>query len=117
MITPAEKALQEARGRYGFLTRANVEALAADPDHRLDAVLVRCGGGRFSCPAQDAEHFIALITDNPRADYVRDVSIPVGGGSFDPLSDRRRRQADPRREYYPDLINDEIAHSDADPGL
>jgi hypothetical protein len=120
----AERALMNAQARHGFLTKGEVHALAEDNDHRLDAVLIRCGGGRFSCPAQDAEHFIKLIEREPYGDFVRDVSIPFGGGSFDP------RRPDPRpavvvvgrdffdgREYYPDLVNDELAHSDADPGL
>ena len=40
---------------------------------RLAPVLVRCGGGRFTCPAQDAKHFIRIITEH-NEDYVRDVS-------------------------------------------
>jgi hypothetical protein len=40
---------------------------------RLAPVLVRCGGGRFTCPAQDAKHFIQIITEH-KEDYVRDVS-------------------------------------------
>ena len=39
----------------------------------LAPVLVRCGGGRFTCPAQDAKHFIQIITEHGE-DYVRDVS-------------------------------------------
>lgn len=40
---------------------------------RLAPVIVRCGGGRFTCPAQDAKHFIQIITEHGE-DYVRDVS-------------------------------------------
>jgi len=45
--------------------------------NRLFPLLVRCGGGRFTCPAQDVEHFIEIITRED-SDYVRDVSIPAG---------------------------------------
>ena len=43
---------------------------------RLLPVLVRCGGGRFTCAAQDFEHFMACVIAG--GDYVRDVSAPVG---------------------------------------
>lgn len=43
-------------------------------EDRLAPVLVRCGRGRFTCPAQDAKHFIRIITEHGR-DYVRDVSM------------------------------------------
>jgi hypothetical protein len=39
-------------------------------------VLVRCGGCRFLCGAQDVAHLIAIITADAR-DYVRDVSLPA----------------------------------------
>lgn len=42
---------------------------------RLHQVLVRCGGGRFVCAAQDAEHFIGLIEKG--GEYVRDISLIV----------------------------------------
>jgi len=41
---------------------------------RLCPVLVRCGGGRFFCPAQDVEHFVGII-GRDGTDYVRDVSV------------------------------------------
>jgi hypothetical protein len=43
---------------------------------RLCPVLVRCGGGRFTCAAQDAAHFMDCVSAG--GDYVRDVSFPVG---------------------------------------
>lgn len=43
-------------------------------EDRLQPVLVRCGAGRFSCPAQDVWHFIKII-ENDGSDYVRDVSV------------------------------------------
>ena len=41
---------------------------------RLHRVLVRCGGGRFACGAQDVEHFLAVI-EASKMDYLRDLSI------------------------------------------
>lgn len=61
---------------HGFLRADDLRTLAADPDTRLTPVLVRCGGCRFTCPAQDAAHLIDIIT-RERSDYVRDVSLPV----------------------------------------
>ena len=76
-LTPAlSRILQDARAHCGFLSQARLAELAeAD---RLRMVLIRCGGGRFLCPAQDAAHFIDAIDGR---DYVRDVSLP----SSDPI--------------------------------
>lgn len=63
---------------FGFLDQAAVARIAAHPTYRLTPLLVRCGGGRFTCPAQDVAHFIGLVERQPGGDYVRDVSIPVG---------------------------------------
>lgn len=87
----AQEVLREATARYGFLSEADVQVLAADAGTRLTPVLVRCGGGRFTCPVQDVAHFIRIIERDAQAsdgalaidtDYVRDVSLvsPVGGG-------------------------------------
>ena len=65
----SEKILKDQRG---FLKQDQVRALVNE--NRLMPVLVRCGGGRFSCPAQDVEHFISCIGKSGM-DYVRDVSI------------------------------------------
>jgi hypothetical protein len=43
---------------------------------RLAQVLVRCGGCRFVCAAQDVGHIVAALEN--AGDYVRDVSWPVG---------------------------------------
>ena len=74
------------RDAMSFLTAEEVSEIAADPETRLELLLVRCGGGRFLAPAQDVAHFIEIIErDGQRAqapgegnDYIRDVSIPVG---------------------------------------
>jgi hypothetical protein len=57
----------------GFLTTPEDEKKLI-AENRLQPVLVRCGGGRFSCPVQDLQHFIDIITRED-SDYVRDVSV------------------------------------------
>ena len=58
----------------GFLSSGDMpELIKLD---RLCPVLIRCGGGRFTCAAQDAAHFIKCAKAG--GDYVRDVSLPVG---------------------------------------
>src|SRR3989304_4053609 len=96
-MSKGRKIMHEAqRARMGFLTSEEVAQIAADPETRLDGLLVRCGGGRFLAPAQDVAHFIGIIerhsdlvelhTAEPeRVDYVRDVSVPARSLSFDPL--------------------------------
>ncbi len=58
---------------HGFMREADVEELTKIA--RLHPVLVRCGNGRFTCPAQNVIHFIAAIEAGGK-DYVRDVSLP-----------------------------------------
>lgn len=59
---------------FGFLTEADLaELIKLD---RLFPVLVRCGGKRFTCAAQDCAEMIKAI--EAAGDYVRDVSCPVG---------------------------------------
>src|SRR5437764_14745167 len=58
----------------GFLKSTDMPALIALD--RLCPVLVRCGGCRFTCAAQDLKHLIECIKAG--ADYVRDVSFPTG---------------------------------------
>jgi hypothetical protein len=60
----------------GFLTDADIEFIGKFAPHH--PILVRCGYGRFTCPAQDAAHFIAIITKEGH-DYVRDISFPTTG--------------------------------------
>ena len=55
----------------GFLRNSDMPALIALD--RLCPVLVRCGGCRLTCAAQDAAHLIRCIEAGK--DYVRDVSI------------------------------------------
>lgn len=57
---------------------------------RLQQILVKCGNGRFTCPAQDVNHFIMIIDQHRKlaeaqkpgacgqlfeTDYVRSVEI------------------------------------------
>ena len=65
----------------GFLSAKDLPQLIALD--RLCPVLVRCSCGRFTCAAQDAPGFIALVKtgalgdgDGPGRQYIRDVSIP-----------------------------------------
>lgn len=60
----------------GFITTdEDMKELVATYPHQM--LLVRCGSGRFLCPAQDADHFIKIIAKEG-SDYVRDVSFPAG---------------------------------------
>lgn len=43
-------------------------------ENRLHPCLVRCGNGRFTCPAQDVKHFVEIINATS-LDYVRDISV------------------------------------------
>ena len=71
--------------RGGCILHTELPAIVAID--RLMPLLVRCGAGRFTCPAQDAEHFIRIINQHRKvaealkhdidADYVRDVSLPA----------------------------------------
>ncbi|MDP6526520.1 MAG: hypothetical protein QGH15_20090, partial [Kiritimatiellia bacterium] len=62
-----------------FLCDHHVAILAKHERGRLVPVLVRCNGGRFTCPAQDAKHFIDIIEDH---DHIRSVSLPANGQAF-----------------------------------
>ena len=61
------------RSTMGFLTtKEDLPRLVAED--RMQPVLVRCGAGRFVCPAQDVQHFVDIITKENR-DYVRDLCV------------------------------------------
>mgnify|MGYP001182183550 CR=1 FL=1 len=59
--------------RMGFFLDSDIDALAGHPDGRLYQVLVRAGGCRFTCAAQDVMHLTRCLKSG--GDYVRDVSI------------------------------------------
>ena len=80
----------QSKGFGGFLRDADMpELIALD---RLCPVLVRCGGCRFTCAAQDVEHLLKCIEAG--GDYCRDVSFPVG-------SDERAAQWQPECPVTP----------------
>lgn len=65
-------ALLISRLPMGFITSAQMpELIALEP---LQPCLVRCGGKRFTCGAQDVAEMIRAV--EMAGDYVRDVSIP-----------------------------------------
>lgn len=60
--------------QMGFLTKEDIEELAKHlPFHK---VLVRCGNGRFTTPAQNANWFISVINKSKK-DYVRDACLVI----------------------------------------
>lgn len=59
----------------GFFITSPVDLATIACFDRLTPVLVRCGGGRFTCPAQDARHFMDIISKSD--DYVRDISLII----------------------------------------
>jgi hypothetical protein len=68
-----EENIPAIKARHGFLTKADLADIVGFD--RLRQVLVRCGGCRFQCPAQDFAHLERCIEAG--GDYVRDVSLPT----------------------------------------
>jgi hypothetical protein len=62
--------------KYGFVDMIN-DLPEIIKVNRFQMLLVRCGNGRFLCPAQDASHFVEIINDSFK-DHVRDVSLYFG---------------------------------------
>jgi hypothetical protein len=56
---------------FGFVVAADMDELIALD--RLLPVLVRCGGCRFTCPAQDVARIVTAILAS--GDYVRDIAV------------------------------------------
>lgn len=140
--TPLAELLKAIVKKHGFMDRSDV--LRLEQLDRLRMVLVRCGNGRFTCPAQDVDHFCEIIRRDfdehrPNCDYVRDVSLPAGDpafrgsfhahtveGSYKP---ERKQPSPPATSGFPKHLyvnsNDECSGtfdgfsvtSDADPGL
>lgn len=72
--TAAELIIEKAKAdKFGFLTAGEVAILAKED--RLRQLLIRAGGCRLVCAAQDVTHIIACLEAG--GDYVRDVSIPA----------------------------------------
>lgn len=74
MAVALNRVLQKAKETGGFLTETDLKFIVEQD--RLRLILVRCGNGRFLCPAQDVAHFIGII-ERDGQDYVRDVSLPT----------------------------------------
>ena len=80
----------KVQGQGGFLDENDLKVLAAAGPAVL--VLVRCNGGRFLAPADQAGHFVKMIDEYgklleekypgnplpPGTEWVRDVSLPAG---------------------------------------
>ena len=62
--------------KYGFIQDSDLDQVIAED--RLYPCLIRCGCGRFTCPAQDVKHFIDII-EKEGSDYIRDVSLSPQG--------------------------------------
>lgn len=72
----AEYVLEQAcTKRLGFLTQADVDALAQDEQCRLQPCLIRFHGCRLTCPAQDVKHIIDAL--EKAEDWCRDVCVPA----------------------------------------
>ena len=57
---------------WGFISVDMLDKVIEE--NRLHPCIVRCGNGRFVCPAQDVSHFIKII-ERDGTDYIRDVSL------------------------------------------
>ena len=59
----------------GFVRDVDLPAVIAED--RFCPLIVRCGSGRFTVPAQDCAHFVAIV-EKEGSDYIRDISILAG---------------------------------------
>lgn len=57
---------------FGFFGAHQLREIVAE--NRLAPCLIRCGGGRLTCPAQDVQHWITII-ERDGSDYIRDISL------------------------------------------
>jgi len=69
--TPLYYVYMRAQRNIGFLSGDDLDILAQED--RLRLVLLRFGGCRCTCPAQDARHIIEGLT--AIGDYLRDISL------------------------------------------
>ncbi len=65
---------QKVVKQHGFVLSEDLPEIIEHD--RLTPILVRCGGKRFTAPAQDVEAMIDLVSRDGK-DYVRDASIPA----------------------------------------
>lgn len=66
----ADQILKESMGI--IQSEEQLDQLIAES--RFHPCLVRCGNGRFTCPAQDVRHFTDIINAS-KDDYVRNISV------------------------------------------
>lgn len=71
-MTAKQRIKQET---FGFITKPE-DLAAIIAENPMEMLLVRCGGGRFLVPANQANHFMEIIR-REGSDYVRDVSFPA----------------------------------------
>ena len=67
--------IARVRDAGGFFVSSDIARLAAHPSGRLTRVLIRAGGCRLICAAQDVTHIEACLTAG--GDYLREVSLPA----------------------------------------
>ena len=127
-----DQVLSDAVECGGFLGTAGLAVVAQED--RLRQLLVRCGGCRFVCAAQDVTHLIECVVAG--GDYVRDVSLPAGDRAFAefrpawpamPLhrDETYAEEAQPMERqdsYFSEsdcggVFDGNVVTSDADPGL
>jgi hypothetical protein len=73
---PAHKTMRQLKSEnHGFITN-DADLAAIINLNRFQQILVRCGAGRFLCPAQDVKHFTDIV-EKSECDYVRDISFPA----------------------------------------
>jgi len=58
--------------KCGFVQDTDLPEIIAH--NRMQLLIIRCGAGRFMCPAQDVEHFVGIV-EREKSDYVRDISL------------------------------------------
>ena len=66
------KIAQLKETQMGYVAEKDIDSVVEE--NRFQPCLVRCGGARFICSAQDVKHLTEIIKTEGR-DYVRDVSL------------------------------------------
>jgi len=83
---------------------------------RLFPCLVRCGGCRFTCAAQDVSHLVGIITKEG-SDYVRDIAMIMNPPPPKPGPYGSWEKIAPFMGENGPTGHGDLCHSDADPGL
>lgn len=74
-IRKADSRLAETIEQRGYCLFEDDVPKVVDID-RFIKCLVKCGNGRFTCAAQDVQHFVNII-QNSKVDYVRSVELAL----------------------------------------